>query len=64
MAKQQLFQCAEGDWEGHLSGAMHHASLTGHSLTRETDDEGTTMTISLAPAEDEDEDYWDPEEED
>lgn len=49
------FECADGDFEGDLAGAMHHAELTGHSLTKETLS-GTTITVGLDVEDDEEED--------
>lgn len=45
-----------------LREGMGHSAGTGHTLERQADDEGTTMTISLEPAEDEDREYWDADE--
>jgi hypothetical protein len=49
--RNEPFQCEEGDYEGYLSGAMHHASLTGHTLTRENRS-GDLVTVSLDTGED------------
>ena len=53
------FTCSACDYStAELNDGMSHAAKTGHELTRAIDDEGTTMTISLA-LEDDDDDFYD-----
>lgn len=54
------FACGGCDYStAELKEGMSHAAATGHSLTRTIDDEGTTMTISLALDEPDDDDLYD-----
>lgn len=56
------FTCTTCDYTtAELKEGMSHAGSTNHELTRAVDDEGTTMTISVAWDEDivdDDEDDW------
>lgn len=60
----ELFKCSSCEYSTpELRDGMSHAAVTSHSLTRAVDDEGTTMTISVALdeeiVEDDEEDDWD-----
>lgn len=41
-----LFQCDEGDYEGSLSGAIHHCDITGHTL-RKTNTRGNVVVVEM-----------------
>jgi len=59
----QRFKCGGCEYSTtELREGMSHAASTNHDLTRAADDEGTTMTISVAFDDDlvdDDEDDWD-----
>jgi hypothetical protein len=51
------FACGGCDYStAELKDGMDHAATTGHALSREANEEGTTMTISVAYDDDYDED--------